>query len=76
MTETMPSGILASRVLRKNAAPPGHDRRARNKDAGSANSSAICATEDEWRTGQRVLEAVASFFQHSPSTDTTSKGWP
>ena len=39
-------GPSASRLLNNDAAPSGHDRRARDKDAGSANSGAICATED------------------------------
>ena len=34
------------RLPNNDAAPPGHDRRARKKDAGSTNSSAIRATED------------------------------
>ena len=37
----------ASRLLNNDVALPKHDRREREKDAESANSSAICATEDE-----------------------------
>ena len=38
--------MAPSRLLNNDAAPSGHDRRARDKDAGSANSSAIGATEN------------------------------
>jgi 2-methylcitrate dehydratase PrpD len=41
--QPLPAG---TRPLDNDAAPPGHDRRAGEKDAKSANSSAICATED------------------------------
>ena len=36
----------ASRLLKNDASPSGHDGQVREKDAGSANSGAICATED------------------------------
>ncbi len=36
----------ASRLLKSDASPPGRDGRVRGKDAGSGNSSAICATEN------------------------------
>jgi ABC-2 type transport system permease protein len=38
---------MSRRLLRNDASPREGDRRAREQDAGSANSSAICATEDE-----------------------------
>ena len=36
----------SSRLLKNDALPPGRDGRVRDKDAGSARSSATCATED------------------------------
>jgi uncharacterized repeat protein (TIGR04076 family) len=39
--------LAARRLLRKDAAPAEHDRRARDEDAKSPNSSAIRAAEDE-----------------------------
>jgi hypothetical membrane protein len=36
----------ASRLLKADASPPGCDGHAREKNAGSVNSSAVCATED------------------------------
>jgi MFS family permease len=41
-----PPAVVSKRLLKNDAAPPKHDGHAREKDAGSANSSATCATED------------------------------
>jgi hypothetical protein len=39
-------GRNVSRLLKSDASPPGRDGHVRDKDAGSARSSATCATED------------------------------
>ncbi len=40
------AAVVTSRLLKSDASSPGCDGHVREKDAGSANSSAICATED------------------------------
>jgi hypothetical protein len=46
VARTTPLWSSACRLLKNDASPAVRDRQVREKDAGSANSSAICATED------------------------------
>jgi pyruvate,water dikinase len=59
---------MASRLLRNDAVPSEHDRHAREQDAGSANSSAIRATEDVLSGRQACSKDRGFVFQQPPST--------
>jgi ubiquinone/menaquinone biosynthesis C-methylase UbiE len=54
-------------LLKSDASPPGCDGHAREKDAGSANSGAICATEDTL-SYRPVLSGGRGFALQQPST--------
>ena len=59
----------ARRLLKSDASPSERDGRVREKDAGSANSSAICATEDVLSRRPVRSEGRGFVFQQPPSVE-------
>ena len=64
------------RLLKSDASPSGRDGRVREKDAGSANSSAICATEDVLTRRPVRSEGRGFVFQQPLSFVTKELAWP
>ena len=69
LKETGRDGPLSelTRLLKSDASPSERDGRVREKDAGSASSSAICATEDVLSRRPVRSEGRGFVFQQPPS---------